>query len=361
LEPEKPNMNQQAILDGDAVGLKIVTDVGHKDAGSKTGALQTNILWVKRMTSRATETKGTKLLIRLILVAAFTSPHLTFAAGPAPIDLRSAAPFAILAASTTTTTGGGIINGDVGLSPTGSQGIPPGQINGTIYNGGPIAAQAQLDLNAAFSAASPPQLPGGINAGAELGGQTLAPGVYQSPSGAYGITSVDLTLNGGPNDVWVFQMASTLTVGVGRKVILSGGAQARNIFWQVGSSATLGTSSVFEGTVMAYASITMNASSTMDGRALAENGAVTYNGTGGSLPMPTAPIFTSISTTLMNSATVVLNTTPYFLLTLQASPDLLNWTTIATNTPATNTWAFTNTSLVQVNQRFYRAFITPYP
>jgi hypothetical protein len=72
-------------------------------------------------------------------------------------------------------------------------------------------------LNAAIIAASPAQLPGGINAGAELGGQTLVAGVYQSPSGSYDITSVDLTLNGGPDDVWVFQMASTLTVGVGRR------------------------------------------------------------------------------------------------------------------------------------------------
>jgi len=289
------------------------------------------------------------------------TPYRTLAAGPAPIDLKSAAHFAILATSTTTTTGGGIINGDVGLSPVGSQGIPAEQIHGTIYNGGPIAAQAQLDLNDAIIAASPAQLPGGINAGAELGGQTLAAGVYVSPSGAYDITSVDLTLHGGPNDVWVFQMASTLTVGVGRRVILTGGAQARNIFWQVGSSATLGTSSVFKGTIMAYASITMNASSTIDGRALAQVGAVTFNGDGGRLPTPEAPMFTAISITTTNSVTVVLSTTPYFLLSLQTSPDLspLSWTTIATNTPVTNSWTFTNaTPIATVTQRFYRAFIT---
>src|ERR1035438_8197212 len=102
---------------------------------------------------------GTKqLLMGLVLALAFMIPHRMLAAGPAPIDLRSAAHFAILATATTTTTGGGIINGDVGLSPVGSQGIPPGQINGTIYNGGPIAAQAALDLNAAIIAASPAQL-----------------------------------------------------------------------------------------------------------------------------------------------------------------------------------------------------------
>jgi len=316
---------------------------------------------VKRIASRTCLVKETKLLAGLALAAAVLFPHRTLAAGPAPVDLRSAAHFTILATATTTTTGGGMINGDVGLSPAGSQGIPPAQVNGTIYNGGPIAAQAQLDLNSAIIAASPAQLPGGINAGAELGGQTLVAGVYASPSGAYGITLVDLTLNGGPNDVWVFQMASTLTVGVGRKVILTGGAQARNIFWQVGSSATLGTSSVFEGSIMAYASITMNASSTMEGRALAQTGAVTYNGSGGSLPTQAAPIFTEISSTPTNSTTVVLSTAPYFLLTLQTSPDLLNWTTIATNTPVTNTWTFTNTASASVTQRFYQAFITLYP
>src|ERR1017187_5377780 len=307
-----------------------------------------------------TQLNGTKqILMNLVLAVAFLAPRQTMmAAGPAPIDLKSATHFAILATATVTTTGGGIINGDVGLSPAGSQGIPAGQINGTIYNGGPIAAQAEVDLNAAIIAASPAQLPGGINAGAELGGQILVAGVYVSPSGAYDMTSVDLTLNGGPNDVWVFQMASSLTVGVGRKVILTGGAQARNLFWQVGSSATLGTSSVFAGTIMAYASITMDASSTLEGRALAQNGAVTFNGDGGSLSIPAAPLFTGIARTTTN-ATVVLNTSPYFLVTLQSNPNLspTNWTTMATNYPVTNIWTFTDTNATPTAiQRFYRAF-----
>ena len=310
---------------------------------------------------RALRTGATKhLLIGLLIgVALVAAPRMVLAAGPARIDLKSAAHFTILATATTTT-GGGIITGDVGLSPVGSQGIPPEQILGTIYNGGPIAAQAQLDLNDAVIASSPAQLPGGINAGAELGGKTLVAGVYQSPSGAYDITSVDLTLHGGSNDVWVFQMASTLTVAVGRKIILTGGARARNIFWQVGSSATLGTSAVFKGTIMAYASITMNASSTLEGRALAQVGAVTFNGDGGDLPVPTSPRFTSISRTTSNSV-VVLNTPTNILVTLQSSPNLAlsNWTTIATNTPVTNLWKFTNnTATATVTQRFYRAFIT---
>ena len=304
---------------------------------------------------------GTKhRLIGFVLVVALMTAHRTLAAGPAPIDLGTCSHFAILATATVTTVGGGIINGDVGLSPAGSQGIPAGQINGIIYNGGPIAAQAELDLNAAIIASSPAQLPGGINAGADLSGQTLVAGVYQSPSGAYGISGV-LTLNGGSNDVWVFQMASSLTVASGCQILLTGGAQAKNIFWQVGSSATLGTSSVFKGTIMAYASITMNSSSTLVGRALAQVGAVTSDGSGSSLPIPQAPLFTSISRTT-NSATVVLNISPNFLLTLQASPSLSlpNWTTIATNTPVTNRWTFTDdTATATVTQRFYRAFTTP--
>ncbi|HTA30830.1 MAG TPA: ice-binding family protein [Candidatus Cybelea sp.] len=354
-------MGHKTIFDGGAIRLSFITNVWHEDAVSAAPGLQDALHGLQRTTSRALGMNATKLLVGILFLAALLSPRRSFAAGPAPIDLGSAAHFAVLATATTTTTGGGIINGDVGLSPAGSQGIPPAQINGTIYNGDAISAQAQVDLNSAIIAASPAQLPGGINAGAELGGQTLVAGVYQSPSGAYSITEVDLTLNGGPNDVWVFQMASSLTVDVGRKVILTGGAQARNIFWQVGSSATLGTSSVFEGTIMAYSSISMNASSTLSGRALAQVGAVTYNGSGGTLPPPAAPFFTTISSTLTNSATVVLSTTPYFQLTLQTSPDLLNWRTIARNTPVTNLWTFTDTSSATSSQRFYQAFLTPYP
>jgi type VI secretion system secreted protein VgrG len=140
---------------------------------------------------------------------------------------------------------------------------------------------------------------------------------------------------------------------------LTGGAQARNIFWQVGSSATIGTSSVFKGTIMAYASISMNASSTLDGRALAQNGAVTFNGDGGDLPRPSAPVFTSISRTPTNSV-VVLNTSPYFFVSLQSNPGLspANWTLIATNTPVANLWTITNNT-GSATQLFYRAFITP--
>jgi len=149
-------------------------------------------------------------------------------------------------------------------------------------------------------------------------------------------------------------------VGSNVHVILAGGAQARNIFWQVTTSVTIGTFAVFKGTIMANQAVTMNTTSAMDGRALSFTAGVTFNGTVGELPTPTAPVFSSISRTRTN-ATLVLNTSPYFLVTLQTSPNLslTNWTMIATNTPATNIWTFTDTNaLTTVTQRFYRAFIT---
>jgi hypothetical protein len=201
--------------------------------------------------------------------------------------------------------------------------------------------------------------------GENIGGLTLAPGLYWSASSLYITGDLTLDAGGDPNAVWIFQMGTTLTTEDGpdaSRVILTGGAQAKNIFWQVGTSATLGTYSVFQGTIMANITITMGNYSIMDGRALARTGAVTYNGSSGSLPLwPEAPIFTHISRTGTNSVTVVISATPNFLLTLQTSTNLslTNWTTIATNTPITSPWTNTDdTATATVTQRFYRAFIT---
>ena len=111
-----------------------------------------------------------------------------------------------------------------------------------------------------------------------LGGQTLTPGLYKSTS-SLEISSGDLTLDalGDANAVFIFQMASTLTTTVGRQVILSGGARAANVFWQVGSSATLGTGSVFKGNILALASITVTTGATVEGRLLARIAAVTLD------------------------------------------------------------------------------------
>jgi hypothetical protein len=140
-----------------------------------------------------------------------------------------------------------------------------------------VAAQAQIDLTTAYNDAAGRTV-GAITVAGNLGGQTLTPGLYTSTS-SLAISSGDLTLDaqGNANAVFIFQMASTLTTTVGRQVILTGGAQAANVFWQVGSSATLGTGSVFKGNILALASITVTTGATVEGRVLARTAAVTLD------------------------------------------------------------------------------------
>ena len=209
---------------------------------------------------------------------------------PPPVGapaLGSAAGFVILAGSTVTSTGLTTLTGDLGVSPgTAVTGFPPGILNGTKYAGVPTSAQAIADLTIAYNDAAGRNVAPVIIAG-NLGGLTLAPGLYKSTS-SLAISSGDLTLDaqGNPNAVFIFQMASTLTTTPGRAVILAGGAKASNIFWQVGSSATLGTTCVFKGTIMADQSITLNTGATLDGRALARIGAVSLDGNAAVLPTP---------------------------------------------------------------------------
>jgi hypothetical protein len=213
-------------------------------------------------------------------------------AGPESVDLQSAADFAILAGAgiTNVNNPGTIINGDIGASPTPSvDGFPPGVLNGTLHAADPTAEQAKLDLTAAYNDAAGRSLNVVTIADGELGGLTLAPGLYMSAPGSFAITSVDLTLDaqGDANAVYIFQMpSSTLTVGNGRQVILSGGAKASNIFWQVGTSATLGTTSVFKGTIMADQAITLETGATLDGRALARIAAVSLDTNVITVPAP---------------------------------------------------------------------------
>jgi hypothetical protein len=140
--------------------------------------------------------------------------------------------------------------------------------------GDAAASEAQTNLTSAYNDAAGRTLGAVIVAG-NLGGQTLAPGLYKSTS-SLAISAGDLTLDaqGQTNAVWIFQMASTLTTTSGRQVILSGGAKAANIFWQVGSSATLGTTSVFKGNILAMTAITLQTGAALEGRALARNGGV---------------------------------------------------------------------------------------
>jgi hypothetical protein len=159
-------------------------------------------------------------------------------------------------------------------------------VNGTIHAGDAAAQIAQGNLTTAYNDAAGRTLAPVDVANADLGGQTLAPGLYKS-SGTLAITG-NLTLDalGDKNAVWIFQIASSLNTASGSQVILSGRAKAANIYWQVGSSATLGTTTVFKGTIMADQSISLATGVTLDGRALARIGAVTMDGNTITIPAP---------------------------------------------------------------------------
>jgi len=207
---------------------------------------------------------------------------LTGPSGPTAIDLGCAAPYAIMAGSTITSTGLSIINGDVALSPGSALvGFPPGIINGVQEITTPTAADAKICLTTAFNDGQSRSL-NAISLPGQLGGLTLAPGLY-SNSSTSGISGTEangiLTLDaqGNANAVWIFQMGSTLTTDPATSIVLAGGAQAKNIFWIVGTSATLGTNSVFYGNILADQAITLTTGAVLNGRALTRIAAITLD------------------------------------------------------------------------------------
>jgi hypothetical protein len=188
--------------------------------------------------------------------------------------LASAGNFAVLAGTTVTNTGPSWITGQVGVAPgTAVTGFPPGT-SGPQHKGDSVATTAQTDLTAAYTNAAAQPCPGTNNfTGVNLGGKNLVPGVYCQTT-APTLTGT-LTLNG--SGIYIFQIGSTLVTASGASVVLVGGAQPCQVFWQVGSSATIATSTTFIGNIMALTSIAMQTGATLNGRALARNGAVTLD------------------------------------------------------------------------------------
>jgi Ice-binding-like len=263
-------------------------------------------------------------------------------AATAPVNLGTAGNFAVLGGQTVTNTGPSVITGDLGVSPGSAvTGFPPGTVFGTIHAADAVAAQAQVDLTAAYNDAAgrtpATALPG------DIGGLTLTPGVYNASS-SLGITgTVTLDGQGDPNAVFIIQVGSALTTASGSVVNLINGAQACNVFWQVGSSATLGTGSTFSGNILALTSITATTGANVNGRLLARNGAVTLDtnvvSRADCAPTPTPTV--TVTQTVTATPTVTVTST------VTATPTV----TVTATVTATPTVTVTATPTVTVTAR----------
>ena len=192
------------------------------------------------------------------------------------VGLGTLESYSVLGGASVTNTGPTVLGGDLGVSPgTAISGFPPGIVGGTVHATDAAAAQAQSDLVIAYNDAAGRASDATLSP--DLGGQTLVGGVYTAPS-SLGLTGT-VTLDGqnNPDSVFIFQVGSTLTTATASNVNLINGASACNVFWQVGSSATLGTASSFKGNILALTSISATTTSTVEGRALARNGSVTLD------------------------------------------------------------------------------------
>lgn len=310
-----------------------------------------------------------RFLIGLALAAAVLGPRTGATGGQAPVELGSAGRFAVLAASELTSIPTSSVKGDVGLSPAARSkitGLTLGEVVGTVFaadDGGAVAVmltQAQGDLTTAYNDAAGRTLAPVDVANADLGGRTLGPGLYKS-SGTLGLTgNLTLDAQGDPSAVFIFQVASSLDTAPGSQVILSGGANAANVYWQVGTSAALGTTTSFKGTILADQSITLATGATLDGRALARIAAITLDANTITIPIstlrPAPPRFGPVSRAPNGAVTLVITNTPGLALTLQTSPNLTSWTTLATPTPDHSPDTYTDTTAAVGAQRFYRAF-----
>jgi hypothetical protein len=199
------------------------------------------------------------------LVAGAASLIVPVAAQASAVNLGTTKPFVVLGATTVTNTGPSVLNGELGLSPgTSLTGFGfPAVVNGATHNNDAVAANAQSDLATAYNvAAGQPVPPGNVMTGLDLGGRTLAAGNYQYATSAQLTGQLTLDAAGDPSAQWVFKIGSTLTTASASSIILVNGASPCNVFWQVGSSATIDTTTAFKGNVLALTDITLNDAAT---------------------------------------------------------------------------------------------------
>ena len=246
-----------------------------------TSALTASTLYTATVTTGAKDAAGNALATNKI----WTFTTAASGSSQAAPTLGAAGAFVVLGGSTVTSSGATALTGDMGVSPGSAvTGFPPGTYSGSKHAGDATSATAMTALTTAYNDAAGRTV-NPVTVAGNLGGLTLPAGLYKSTS-SLAISSGDLTLTGDANAVFIFQIASTLTTTSGRQVILAGGAKSTNVFWQVGSSATLGTTSVFKGTIMANQSITLNTGASLNGRALARIGGVTLAGNAVVMPTP---------------------------------------------------------------------------
>jgi hypothetical protein len=229
--------------------------------------------------------RGRRPLIAMIGLAAGTSALLLAGglvisapayAAQAKVGLGTVAGYSVLGGASVTNTGATTLQGNLGVSPgTLITGFPPGIVGGVTHAADAPALQAQSDLATAYNDAAGRAMT--ANVGSTLGGKTLVSGVYTASSSAGLTGTLTLDAKGDPTAVFIFQIGSTLTTASSSSVSMINGAQPCNVFWQIGSSATLGTNSDFVGTILAHTSISVTTGVTVQGRALARIGSVTLD------------------------------------------------------------------------------------
>ncbi|MGO9903737.1 MAG: ice-binding family protein, partial [Solirubrobacteraceae bacterium] len=233
--------------------------------------------------------------VGILLASGFACAVVPAVANASAVNLAAASPFVVLGASTVTNTGPSVLTGDLGLAPgTSIVGFgPPAVVNGATDAADAVASAAQNDLTTAYDAAAAQPIPVNLT-GQDLGGLTLTPGAYSFSSSAELTGALTLDAQGNANAQFVFEIGSTLTTALASSVWMINGASPCNVYWQIGSSATLGTTTAFQGNLLAHTSITINTGASVTGRALASIGAVTLDDNKLTAPV-CAPIATESS------------------------------------------------------------------
>jgi hypothetical protein len=308
---------------------------------------------------------GATVPIAVAVICALSSSAAALPPPPtAPVDLGTAYAFSVLGSSEVTSADPSVIGADLGVSPgTSITGVLAADVGGTIHDNDAAAIDAQADATAAFTTAAglTPAVTGLTNL---TSGTPLTPGVY---SGGALLLNGSMTLDGGPTSVWVFQATSTLTVHAGSHVLLTGGASSCNVFWDIASSATIGTDSDFVGTILAGDSITAATGATITGRLLATTDAVTLDANHIIAPSGCSPTITSGSPTravtgrpYSFAVTATGSTAPTFAVSAGALPPGLSLDTVTgliTGTPTVSgVFSFSITASNGLGANAVRAF-----